>query len=128
MKKSSDDDRSGEQAIRISEDHDWKSVSMVPLEVGNHADINEYFCAPHSTLALLTMGTSTPWDVEAVRRLYQRDLKLRDEVSRHAIPKADHIASKHMKNFRFDRRRRTCTGQVDHPTHRTEPWFETNRL
>ncbi|KAI3317793.1 3-dehydroquinate synthase-domain-containing protein [Xylariaceae sp. AK1471] len=99
MNQSSHDDGRGETMIRASEDHDWKDVSMVPLTVGNHADINALFGTPHSTLAFLTMAILCLGDLEAVRHLYQQYTELIDEVSRHIVSKADHVASKYIEDF-----------------------------
>jgi 3-dehydroquinate synthetase/threonine dehydrogenase-like Zn-dependent dehydrogenase/nucleoside-diphosphate-sugar epimerase/predicted NBD/HSP70 family sugar kinase len=102
MNQSSNQDRSGEAMIRASEGHDWKDVSMVPLTVGNHADINALFCTPHSTVVFLTMVLLHFGNVEAVRHMYQLYIELRDEVSRHVVSKADHVASKYIEDFCVD--------------------------
>lgn len=71
----------------------WNGVDIVPLTVGNYADINALFCAPHSTVALLTLLLAHRKDIEAVRHVYQEYLALRQGVSRELLPKAYSFAS-----------------------------------
>ena len=94
MRKFPDDCQSGEVVIRSSKDHDWKSVDMIPLTVGNHADINALFSAPHSVPIFLALFLLLRKDLEAMQHLYEHYLELRDEYATRILQKAYTVASK----------------------------------
>ena len=99
-RKSHDDCKSGEAVIRSSKVHDWKHVDMVPLTVGNHADINALFAAPHSVLMFLPLILLLRKDLKAMQHIYQQYLALRDEVMTCIIPKAYTVAFKHIDHIK----------------------------
>ena len=95
------DRKSGEATIRSLKEHDWKSVDMVPLTVGNHSDINALFCAPHSVLMFLPLVLLLRKDSKAMQQIYQQYLAMKDPVVRGILSKAYSVASSHIEHIQL---------------------------
>ncbi|KAL4905929.1 hypothetical protein BDW74DRAFT_152291 [Aspergillus multicolor] len=100
--RSPEDVRSGEDSIRASRGHDWEKVNILPLDVGDHADINALFCVPHSSLFFMAMALGHRGDASAVRHMYVQYIKLADDIARSVVPIADHVASNRIEDFQMD--------------------------